>query len=53
MSVAARGQDVRMFDKKQMVDALTCLTFRRDLMLDRERFGVAHAPEIPNRQITH
>jgi hypothetical protein len=36
-----------------MIDSKSLLAFRCDLQLNPERFGIAHAPKIPNYKLTH
>jgi hypothetical protein len=48
MPVAAHGDDVRVFDKKQMIRAQAAFAFFGDRVLDGERFGVTHPAEIAN-----
>ncbi len=46
MAVAAHGDDVRMFDDQQLIGNLAALAALDELLLQRERLGVAHAAEI-------
>ncbi len=44
--VAAHGDDVRMFDDQQLIGNLAALAALDEMLLQRERLGVAHAAEI-------
>ena len=46
MAIAAHGDYMRMFDDQQLIGNFPALAAFDELLLQRERVGVAHAAQI-------